>query len=54
MDERALLAILAAIVYSGADDPERPAGYTTAGAVATARLILDEATKATCEQVAGS
>jgi hypothetical protein len=46
MDRTQLVAILAAIIYSGADDSERAAGYTPVSAVEKARTILREAEKA--------
>jgi hypothetical protein len=43
MDERALVAIMAAIIYAGGDDNEKCSGYTPKSAVDRARAILDEA-----------
>jgi hypothetical protein len=43
MDRNQLVAILAAIIYSGADDNERTPGYTPDSAVQKARAILREA-----------
>jgi hypothetical protein len=41
MDERALVAIMAAIIYAGGDDNEKCSGYTPKSAVDRARAILD-------------
>jgi hypothetical protein len=38
-----LLAIVAAIIFAGADDSEKAAGYTIEGAVKRARAIVREA-----------
>lgn len=45
MEEKPLVALLAAIIYAGADDCERSAGYTAQSAVAQAIAILDEVTR---------
>ncbi len=40
MDSKTLLAIMAAIIYSGADDCEKSSGYDAVGAVKKAQAIL--------------
>lgn len=42
-----LVAILAAIIHSGADDREGACGYSPDGAVKRAKLILEEAKQQT-------
>lgn len=45
MSKRELLAIMAAIVYSGADSVDGDSGYTPKNAVRVARAILMEVDK---------
>jgi hypothetical protein len=40
MDERTLVAIMATIIFSGADDKESPCGYNPKEAVVKARSVL--------------
>ena len=40
MDDRTLVAIMAAIIFSGADDNEKAAGYSPISATVKARDIL--------------
>jgi hypothetical protein len=47
MDETQLLAIMAAIIYAGADDSQRAAGYTPVSAAVKAQTILREVKRAT-------
>jgi hypothetical protein len=42
MDELQLVAIMAAIIYAGADDAEKSAGYTPSSAALKAKQILHE------------